>query len=254
MNNWTMLDLDLPENPKVTILADALHKDEDVILGMLVRYFCWINKHFSSGETKLTPVQVDKIFRKKGFAHALISVGWASLDEAGCFFIQDYDTYNGESSRKRFKETAKKRRNTRNKLEAGEGKPGESFPGDGGKITSPYYTIQYNTDSTSPNGSVESAPAAGKNHPESEDDVMAYMASLPNCGLAGQELISCVGAFYNRSEALGWTINGQPIRDWRAAARAFLAQWQGNNASRQAAKTPTKITYRSETQQSYDLR
>lgn len=86
---------------------------------------------------------------------------------------------------------------------------------------------------------------------------MAYMASLPNCGITGQELATCSQTFFNRSEAVGWTINGQPIRDWRAAARAYLARWQGNNAARKAAdNSPTmkpKITYRSQTQQNYEL-
>ena len=95
--------------------------------------------------------------------------------------------------------------------------------------------------------------------PETADAVLTYIASLPSCGLVGQELTTCAQTFFDRSEAVGWTINGQPIRDWRAAARAYLAKWQGNNASRQAATTsPTmnkpKITYRSQTQQNYELR
>jgi hypothetical protein len=93
-------------------------------------------------------------------------------------------------------------------------------------------------------------------HPETADAVLTYIASLSSCGLVGQELTTCAQTFFDRSEAVGWTINGQPIRDWRAAARAYLAKWQGNNASQQAAtrSNQPKITYRSQTQQNYDLR
>ncbi len=244
--NWTMLDLELPENPKLVIIADEIRKDENTTLGLLVRYFCWLNKHFSSGTTQLSTKQVDKIMRQKNFANALIKVGWASLDEKGCFFVENFDAYNGESSVKRFKETQKKRRQR--------GKAGDSVPADSlddmGQM-SPPHTHTHNIDNMSSNESILSDPQKQSKAPlpETSDAVLTYIASLPSCRLVGQELATCTQTFFDRSEAVGWTINGQPIRDWRAAARAYLAKWQ--NA---ANSNRTKITYRSQNQQNYDLR
>ena len=251
--NWTMLDLELPENPKLVIIADEIRKDENTTLGLLVRYFCWLNKHFSSGSTQLSTKQVDKIMRQKNFANSLIKVGWASLDEKGCFFVESFDTYNGESSVKRYKEAQKKRKQ---RGQGGDNVPSESLD-DMGQMSPPHTHTQY-IDNISSNESILSDPQKQSKDPlpETADSVLTYIASLPSCGLVGQELATCAQTFFDRSEAVGWTINGQPIRDWRAAARAYLAKWQGNNASQQAAtrSNKPKITYRSQTRQNYDLR
>lgn len=100
----------------------------------------------------------------------------------------------------------------------------------------------------------ETGLSMGRALPETSDEVLTYIAALPNCGLTGDELTACVETFFSQSEAVGWTLSGQPIRDWRASARAFLAKWQNNIASRAAAAPRAgKITYRSETQQNYEL-
>lgn len=248
-----MLNLDLPENPKLVIIADEIRKDENTALGLLVRYFCWLNKHFSSGATHLSTKQVDKIMRQKNFANALIKVGWASLDEKGSFFIESFDTYNGESSVKRFKETQRKRKQRGQEWDNVPPLSHDSL----GQMSQPH-THTHNIDNMSSNESILSDPQKQTKDPlpETADAVLTYIASLSGCGLVGQELTTCAQTFFDRSEAVGWTINGQPIRDWRAAARAYLAKWQGNNASQQAAtrSNKPKITYRSQTQQNYDLR
>ena len=89
-------------------------------------------------------------------------------------------------------------------------------------------------------------------HPENAEEVQAFMAAQAVCGLKGEELATCAMAFFNDSEAVGWTHKGQPIRDWRAACRAFLARWQQNKSNRAAAPA-SSFTFRSATKQNYDL-
>ena len=62
--------------------------------------------------------------------------------------------------------------------------------------------------------------------PEDAQQVQHYMAALPNCTLRREELEAAAESFFNESEAVGWTLRGQPVRDWRATARAYLAKWQ----------------------------
>lgn len=88
--------------------------------------------------------------------------------------------------------------------------------------------------------------------PDSCDMVLTYIASLPSCQLRGDELATCASCYFDELEAVGWVgKNGNPIRDWRATARAFLARWQQNARSR--SNGPQPIRYRSEMPKNYDL-
>jgi hypothetical protein len=88
-----------------------------------------------------------------------------------------------------------------------------------------------------------SPPKPRQTLPESQDQVMAYMAAQPNCGLKGQELAACAFTFFDDAESVGWTHKGQPIRNWKAAARSYLHRWQLNlsgKTSRTTTRTPRK--------------
>lgn len=247
--DWVRINTTLPRSPKVLQLATALKCKRHEALGLILEYFCWLDGNFSDGFTHLTPQQIDEVFAKKKFAKALIEIGWASLDEQDCFIVQNFDTYNGASAKKRVVEAEKKRKQRQNLSPAKQGP--DKIRDNNTKASNESLAL------LDPQKESKKTPGGqnGTSQPDSEDAVIAYMAALPNCGLRGEELLACASAFYNQSEALGWTLNGQPVRDWRAAARAFLARWLGNNASRLAAKQTTPpITYRSQTQQHYDLR
>lgn len=262
--DWVRITTTLPRSPKVLQLATALKCKRHEALGLILEYFCWLDGNFSDGFTHLTPQQIDEVFARKKFAKSLLEIGWASLDEQGCFVVQSFDTYNGASAKKRVIEAEKKRKQRQNlSLKSGDKCPhskGTKVPAKWGPDKIRDNNTKASNESLAlldPQTESKKPPESqnGTSQPDSEDAVLTYMAALPNCGLRGEELLACVSAFFNQSEALGWTLNGQPIRDWRAAARAFLARWLGNNASRLAAKQTTPpITYRSQTQQHYDLR
>ena len=254
--NWIPINTTLPTSPKIVILASLIKCKRREAFGLVVEFFCWLDANFFDGNTRMTAKQLNQLFDKKGFAEAMCEIGWGRIDEKGHYIVQDFDAYNGKSTKRRLKDTEKKR-NQRANCPDNEGTNGANCPDTVG-TESGLHNITEELDSVFPVENTESGPTRGdKRHPENEGQVMAYMASLPNCGITGQELATCSQTFFNRSEAVGWTINGQPIRDWRAAARAYLARWQGNNAARKAAdNSPTmkpKITYRSQTHQNYEL-
>ena len=256
--NWIHVNTTLPTSPKIVILAELLKCKRREAFGLVIEFFCWVDANFSDGHTHLTPKQINKLFDQKRFAESMCEIGWGGLDEKGHYIVQDFDSYNGKNAKRRIEETERKRKQrangpTKRGTESAQPCP-QTVPENVGldKIREEYI------DNISSNESILSDPQKQTKSPHAEtaDSVLTYLASLPNCGLVGQELTTCAQTFFDRSEAVGWTINGQPIRDWRAAARAYLAKWQGNNASQQAANRSNqpKITYRSQSQQSYDLR
>lgn len=263
--SWIRINTTLPTDPKIIHLAAEIKRKRHEALGLAVEYFCWLDANFSDGFTSLTPKQINELFAQKNFAEALIKIGWASLDDKGCFFVQEFDSYNGKSAKNRAQNTEKirkKRERAQKNVPHEQGtKTEQMYPVDGvqnGVLDKNKIYID-DISSYESISSIDPQKQTKAPHPETADAVLTYIASLANCGLVGQELTTCAQTFFDRSEAVGWTINGQPIRDWRAAARAYLTKWQGNNASRQAATTsPTmnkpKITYRSQTQQNYELR
>jgi hypothetical protein len=255
--NWIRINTTLPHSQKIILLAAELGCKRRHALGLAVEFFCWVDNNFSSGYTQLTPKQVNSFFEQKRFAEALCKIGWASVDETGCLFIQNFDTYNGESAKRRAQEAEKKRKQRKNvPQKAGQMSPenGDACPENVPENKGPEKRREDNIVNIASNESILTDPQKESKAPQSEDAVLTYLASLPNCGLAGDELLACASAFFNQAESVGWTHHGQPIRDWRAAARAFLARWQNNNASRHAPRPATaRITYRSQTQQNYEL-
>ena len=258
--NWIPINTTLPTSPKIVILASLLKCKRREAFGLAVEFFCWLDANFFNGHTHMTAKQLNQLFDKKGFAEAMCEIGWGQIDENGHYVVQDFDAYNSKATKRRLKDVEKKR-NQRAKSPHDEGTNGDFCPHDEGTKWGLHNITVYNNGSVSSDEYTEPDPPKQSKVPlpETADAVLTYIASLPSCGLVGQELTTCAQTFFDRSEAVGWTINGQPIRDWRAAARAYLAKWQGNNASRQAATTsPTmnkpKITYRSQTQQNYELR
>lgn len=256
--NWIHVNTTLPTSPKILILAELLKCKRRETFGLIIEFFCWVDANFSNGNTHLTPKQINKLFDQKKFAESLCEIGWGSIDENGHYVVQDFDSYNGKNAKRRIQDVEKKRKKRANcpprwGTENDDSCP-QNVPHAGGldKIREEYIDNVSSDESTLSDPQKQTkAPL-----PETADAVLTYLASLPSCGLVGQELATCAQTFFDRSEAVGWTINSQPIRDWRAAARAYLAKWQGNNASQQAATNSNrpKITYRSQTQQSYDLR
>ena len=263
--SWIPINTTLPTSPKVVILASLLKCKRREAFGLIVEFFCWLDANFFNGHTHMTAKQINKLFDKKNFAEAMCEIGWGSIDSDGCYVVQEFETYNGKSTKARLRDSKKKQRQrdfcpgttgtkSGQNLDKCPGVTETNVPMTAGL----HNIIEDNIDSISPDGSIDSSPPKQSKAPQAknEEEVLSYLASLPNCGLSEDELVACARSFFYQSDAVGWTISGQPIRNWRAAARAYIAKWQGNNASHLALKNTSKqkITYRSQTQQNYDLR
>lgn len=258
--DWIKVNTSLPRSPKVRRLASLMGVDKHTALGLVLDWLCWVDSATADGCTGLTVDEINAEFACNAnsvtvcnassvtpcnaqvlqYCNAMLEIGWAELDENGIVHVHNFEAHNGENAKRRAqgaKRVAVMRKKACNaKSVTREEKRREDI-----KIASKEATKRPQKE--------------GKNSlPETSDEVLTYIAAQPNCNLTGDELTACVETFFNQSEAVGWTLSGQPVRDWRAAARAFLAKWQNNIASRAAAAPRGgKITYRSETHQNYEL-
>ena len=257
--DWIKVQVTLPRCPKVMRLARLLGVTRHEALGMAVEWFCWLDGVTEDGRTGLTAEQVDELFMCNAssvtgcnaLCDALVTIGWAEVDENGEVCAVDFEEHNGKSAKKRV-QTAERVRKLRKKekQECNAASVTKTLPD---KIREDIYNKEI------PNGSIntvcgekdEPARLTGKPLPESADEVKRVMAAQAVCGLKGEELEACAQGFWDDMEACGWTArNGAPLWDWTAAARKYLNSWQ----RRRELRVPGKPTlYRSEQPKNYNL-
>lgn len=283
--DWIKINTTLPQNPRVVRLGSLMGISTREALGLIIEWLCWLDSATGDGSTGLTAAEVDNLFSpsakrrqnvtlasakcharsvtaSRTFSNALLEIGWAYEDENGVFCASNYDEHNGKNAKRRA-QGAKRVAVARKRVCNANSVTPCNAPSVTREEKSIYKEIK------NPNGSINTVcggaaaqpddstrPSSRRQLPlpESADAVLAFLASQPNCGLRGDDLTACAESFFNDFEATGWTMRNQPVANWHAAARAFLARWQGNLAARAAAAPQgPRITYRSETQQNYEL-
>lgn len=288
--SWIKLTATLPRSPKVLRLAALMGIDRHTALGLMVDWLCWLDSATEDGSTGLSAETVEQLFcadlsrflRDKShaisvtnvtqkndkchaFVHALAEIGWIVLDENGGIFAADFEKHNGECAKKRA-QNAKRQSKKRSEVCHAKSVTDVTLLSRSKRDQRREEKSIYNKH---PNGSLNTVcggddaaevdPDGGDallkrlGIPASSDEVLTFLSSQPNCGLRGEELLTCAEAFFNELDAVGWTMRGQPVQNWHAAARSYLARWQGNLANRAAAAPRGRITYRSETNQNYEL-
>lgn len=300
--NWIKINTALPRSPKVLRFASLMGIDRYTALGLLFDWLAWLDSQSADGTTGLTPELVDQLFMadlsqnsvtrvtelsqknvtpvtdlSQNFvtrvtdlsqschtmSQALVTIGWAFIDEKGEICASDFAKHNGENAKRRL-ENAERQRVAREKRMSQNFVTHVTKKCDQIREDKNIYELHPNGSITTVcggNAAAEVDPTRGGGSsgrkvalPEKADDVLAFLASQPNCGLRGEELLACAEAFFHDFDSVGWVLRGQPVQNWHAAARSFLARWQGNLASRSAAAPSRgRITYRSETNQSYEL-
>ena len=274
--NWIKINTTLPRNPKILLLGQYLGISRYEALGLAVEWLAWLDGITTNGEIELTAELMDGLFyadflsqknvttvmdsrdlchtNVTQLSHALSQIGWIHVDANNKIHVLDFEKHNGETAKKRVEDAERQRKCRKNKRSQ------KNVT----KVTKKRDQIRedkniYNSEI--PNGSINTVCGGAtatqrpcKNTtPESAEEVQAFMAAQAVCGLQGDELATCAMAFFNDCEAVGWTHKGQPIRDWQAACRAFLARWQQNKAQRAGAAPAASFTFRSSKKQNYDL-
>lgn len=256
--DWIKINTTLPRSPKVLRLASFMGIDRHTALGLILEWLCWLDGVSSDGSTGLSSAQIDQLFSCDNvsqknvtlchtLSQALREIGWAYEDENGAFYASNFEKSNGKNAKKRAEATERQRESRKRKLSQ---KNVTTITKKCDQRREEYILKKDDSDESSK----KTRPDRKIPLPESADAVLTFLAAQANCGLRGDDLTACAEAFFNDFEATGWTMRNQPVANWHAAARAFLARWQGNLAARAAAAPQgPRITYRSETQQNYEL-
>ena len=272
--SWIKINTTLPRNPKILLLGQHLGISRYEALGLAVEWLAWLDGITANGETGLSAELMDRLFYTEflsqknvtsvtdicdachtnvtKLSHALSQIGWVEVDKNGIVHVLDFDKHNGETAKKRAEDAERQRKCRKNKRSQ---KNVTAVTKSRDQIREEK-NIYNKEDAYSVNTTVCGGATAEQRPcipvPQNAEEVQSFMAAQAVCGLRDEELATCAMAFFNDSEAVGWTHKGQPIRDWRAACRAFLARWQQNKSSRGAAPS-SSFTFRSATKQNYDL-
>ena len=104
-SSWIKIEVITPDKPEVYQLAELLDIDPDAALGKLVRLWAWADQQTIDGNAKcnaasVTKNAVDRITFVRGFADALIRVGWLAV-EGDTLIFPKFERHNGNSSKKR---------------------------------------------------------------------------------------------------------------------------------------------------------
>lgn len=112
MGDWIKAQTNLHRQPEVIGIAGRLRIDIDAVVGKLLRVWAWADSVTTDGRIKhVTPGYIDDLARRRGFAEAMLAVGWLESDDAG-LTIPHFDRHNGESAKKRAMD-AERQRNVR---------------------------------------------------------------------------------------------------------------------------------------------
>jgi hypothetical protein len=111
MNAWIKIDHNLERKPEVMRLAATMGVSTLEVVGLLVRFWCWIDEQSADGSVPLvSPHDVDTVVRKDGFCAAMLSVGWVHEGDKEGINVPNFDRHNSDSAKKRATEAKKKQR------------------------------------------------------------------------------------------------------------------------------------------------
>lgn len=101
--------INLGTDPAVRAIARELKIDVFGVVGRLHALWSWADEHANNGEIPFgEPNDVDVLVGMKGFASALVRVGWLDISTDSILF-PNFDRHNGASAKKRALDTERKR-------------------------------------------------------------------------------------------------------------------------------------------------
>lgn len=116
--SWIKIRTDLLDDSAVLRLSDILGTDDPTTVGLLVRFWAWIDRQTADGTgIAISRARLDKLVGRDGFTAGMIEVGWL-LGEDGDFQVPNFERHNGNSAKARALETEAKRLRRSDKTKA----------------------------------------------------------------------------------------------------------------------------------------
>ncbi|MBR5878698.1 MAG: hypothetical protein IKY91_04035 [Akkermansia sp.] len=107
MADWLKINHRLIRSQKVWALADSLKVAFPHALGVALIWLTWVDEQTEDGQTGMTVKNMDAELRQRGAVSALVSIGWAGVDECGLVYAVDFSKHCGTTAKKRA-ETARR--------------------------------------------------------------------------------------------------------------------------------------------------
>ncbi|HEY0963470.1 MAG TPA: DnaT-like ssDNA-binding domain-containing protein [Pseudomonadales bacterium] len=108
-DDWIKIRTDLSDDPNVLAMAEVLSMECPTVVGLLVTFWGWMDKHTSDGALRnLSDALIDRKLSTPGFSDALRKVGWleGSKDDLR---LPKFERHNGASAKARSLESEAKR-------------------------------------------------------------------------------------------------------------------------------------------------
>lgn len=231
MADWLKLNHALVRSAKVRGLMRLLRCKKHAALGLAVNWLCWIDEQTVDGRTGLLPDELDDEIGFRGGAEALIGIGWAALGEDGCVYALEFGKHCGASAKERAENARRSAKCKAKKKKVMDEVMEECYQGNENSLPKGLpekNRIEFMDKDMLRGNTTVDVGAGAVPLPGSAEEVRVLMAGTASCALDGRELVACATAFFEESVAVGWVLRGQPVRDWRATARAFMTRWQNN--------------------------
>ena len=101
--DWIKVEHATLEKPEVVRMAELLGVKHDEMLGILLRFWVWLDRATSNGAvTHASRFGVDGVMHMSGFSSALEAVGWAKFDDSAVTMtVPNFARHNGNPAKTR---------------------------------------------------------------------------------------------------------------------------------------------------------
>jgi len=197
--DWIKIRTDLSDDPDVYRLSEILSLDCPTVVGHLVAFWGWMDRHTVDGKRlSLSDKVIDKRISLDGFAAALKEIGWLE-GENGDLELPNFERHNGTSAKARALEAEAKRIRRADK------------------------NVGHESDKTTPKSPTRKEKRREEKTyrgfvPPSVDEVRTY------CQQRGNSIDP--ESFVDFYQSKNWMIGKNKVKDWEACVRT----WEKNRS------------------------
>lgn len=112
--DWIKFEHATLDKPEVLLMAEMLGWDRRQAVGLLLDFWCWLDKNLSAScpgfVRHMSKKSLDDVFRTPGFASALEVIGWARFDDSALTMrVVNAERHNGNTAKTRALDAKRKK-------------------------------------------------------------------------------------------------------------------------------------------------
>lgn len=108
--DWIPIRTDIPNHPKTLRIAQQLRKTPDEVVGLLVRFWSWVQQHTDSGRLEGMSIELCALGAgvPSKFLESLVSVDWLVVADPD-LLIPEFPRWFSGAAKRRLRDAARKR-------------------------------------------------------------------------------------------------------------------------------------------------